>query len=418
MISFSKVTNLGVRHAWLWRYRRSLKDRAADHRPRLLVDVSAIIRHDAQTGIQRVVRAVWSELQRRSDIGMDILPVYATSAQGYCYAPFDFLEREAGTDEQIAVRLMVGDRFLGLDLSAHLLPKYRRQVRAWRTSGATVHLLVYDLLPLQRPGWFTNSAVSHFRKWVNFLATEADQALCISDQVFRELSHYLGSPKSKATLKIGRVRLGADMGASLPSTGISVGVERIVERMRVCSAILMVGTVEPRKGYEAALAAFDHLWRNRRDAPDLIIAGKSGWMTEELQAAIRSHPEFGNRLHWFDKASDEELCLLYDACRGVLVASRGEGWGLPVVEAAMHRRYVLARNLPVFREHGLPNIVYFDDDAPTTLAEELSKLVAIGRNPAPFADLPKWADCVQGILNELGLANPDQRQPELRQMAS
>jgi glycosyltransferase involved in cell wall biosynthesis len=215
-----------------------------------------------------------------------------------------------------------------------------------------------------------------------------------------------------------RVRLGADIAATVPSTGTCDGVTRILEHLRFRPAILAVGTVEPRKGYEATLAAFDRLWRNRPDAPDLIIVGKPGWKTEELQAAIRSHPEFGRRLHWFDRMSDEGLCLLYEACRGVLVASRGEGWGLPLVEAAMHRRYVLARDLRVFREHDLPNVLYFNDDSPEALAEKLSELAVIAQNAAPAANLPTWSDCVESILHKLGLIDMKELHAEPLRIAS
>ncbi len=60
-------------------------------RPRLLVDVSAIIRHDAQTGIQRVVRAVWSELLQPARTGFRGAAGLRDDSHGYCYAPIDFL---------------------------------------------------------------------------------------------------------------------------------------------------------------------------------------------------------------------------------------------------------------------------------------------------------------------------------------
>src|SRR5205085_1970151 len=128
------------------------------------------------------------------------------------------------------------------------------------------------------------------------------------------------------------------------------------------------------------------LWCERpTDSPDLVIVGKPGWKTSGLQEQICAHPEFGQRLHWLREMSDEGLCLLYEACRGLLVASRGEGWGLPLIEATMHRRFILARDLPVFREHGQTNIAYFTDDSPGPLGERLVELMNTGRVPAPEA---------------------------------
>lgn len=399
-----RLGNIGARRAWLWRHRDAFCDPGSSHMPRLLVDVSAIIRHDAKTGIQRVVRAVWSELRRRGGADFEVLPVFATASHGYCYAPDDFLERARGAAVLEPVRVREGDKFLGLDLSAHLLPKYRRQLQAWRAHGATTHLVVYDLLPLKRPDWFTPAAVANFGRWFDLLANEADQAVCISNQVARDLDARLRSTIAPRKPAIGRMQMGADIAGSVPSSGICEQLQRTLEHVRFRPAILMVGTIEPRKGYDPALAAFHELWKNRPDSPDLILVGRPGWKTEKLQGLIRSHPQFGRRLHWFNGMSDEGLCLLYDACRGLLMTSRGEGWGLPLIEAAMHRRYVLARDLPVFREQGLANTLFFEDDSPAALGARLMELVQIGQSPAPAATLPTWSDCVGGLLETIGIS--------------
>ena len=197
--------------------------------------------------------------------------------------------------------------------------------------------------------------------------------------------------------------MAGDIAGSVPSTGVSDDLSRLLEHLRFRPAILMVGTVEPRKGYEAALAAFEYLWSHGpTDAPDLVLVGKPGWKTAALQSKIRNHPEIAKRLHWFDNISDEGLCLLYQACRGLLMASRGEGWGLPLIEAALHRRPVLARDLPVFREHALSNIQFFSDDAPQVLASRLMELSWLGRTPAPAVQVPNWSESVERLLTTLG----------------
>lgn len=414
---FARAANLGARHAWMWRHGRTIRGLSIRELPRLLVDVSAIIQHDAQTGIQRVVRAVWSELRRRDGNGFELTPVYASASHGYCYAPIDFLERKNSCDWLEPVRVAPGDKFLGLDLSAHLLPKYRRQLRAWRANGATIHLVVYDLLPLERPAWFTDSAVSNFRKWFSVLASESDQAICISNHVASELRRRLERLPIAQPPALARLHMGADIAASVPSTGVCDAVGRLLEHLRFRPAILMVGTIEPRKGYEAAIAAFEHLWREGpTDSPELILVGKPGWKTSKLQAKIRSHSEFGRRLHWFDSMSDEGLCLLYGACRGLLMASRGEGWGLPLIEAAIHRRHVLARDLPVFREHDLASVTFFSDDSAEALGARLIELARQGRHPAPAVDLPTWSVSVDGLLKTVGFADMPEIiiKPELR----
>lgn len=394
-----------ARHHWLWLHGTSVANGAPVERRRLLVDVSAIIQHDAQTGIQRVVRAMWAELSRRGTAELDVVPVYATQNRGYCYAPDDFLERRRRPG-RVPVVAESGDLFLGLDLSAHLLPRYRRQLRAWRKNGATVHLVVYDLLPLARPEWFSRQTCARFRRWFETVRNGADQALCISDQVSRDLCEALAARGAIDRPTVGRLHLGCDISASVPSSGVSEHARRLLDGLLFRPAILMVGTIEPRKGYEIALNAFEHLWANeRRDAPDLIIVGKPGWKTERLQARIRSHPQNGRRLHWLERASDEALCAFYEGCRGVLMASRGEGFGLPLLEAAAHRRFILARDLPVFREQRLPNVIYFNDDRPVALGERLMDLLNATLHDAPgISMLPTWRQAVDQLLVDLDLA--------------
>jgi glycosyltransferase involved in cell wall biosynthesis len=385
----------------------------------LLVDVSAIIRHDAKTGIQRVVRAVYSELSRRNGQGFLLRPIFATTRRGYCYAPIDFLDRRSRILPAEPVAAGPGDKFLGLDLSAHLLPRYREQLKAWRRHGATMHLVVYDLLPLERPDWFCDTTASNFRRWFDVLTSDTNQAICISNHVAKQLRRRLiDSRRTGPTTH--RMRLGADISASVPSKGLSPQLSIILESLRFRPAILMVGTIEPRKGYETALAAFESLWRDRRgEALDLVIVGKPGWKTTALQEKLRTHPERGARLHWLTDVSDEGLCRLYDSCAGVLVASEAEGFGLPLIEAAAFRRHVLARDLPVFREQRLPNVTFFNDESPAALGQRLLELAALGKaRPAPISELPSWSSCVDGLLREIGIEWSENRPNETLRKAS
>lgn len=411
-----RATDAAARRTWLLRNRSRFGRATPAERPRIFVDVSAIMQHDAQTGIQRVVRSVWAELIQRDGTAFDAVPVYATATQGYCLAPKDFLDRGKGKPSSVPVCVSPGDKFLALDLSAHLLPKYRQQLKAWRAYGATLHFVVYDLLPLLRPDWFTPAAGKHFRRWFQLLAKEADQAICISHQVAKDLRDRLPTSEASPRPTITRMGMGGDIAASIPSTGVCDDLSRLLDKLRFRPAVLMVGTVEPRKGYDAALAAFDHLWNTAPfDAPDLVIVGKRGWKTERLQDKLRRHPEFGRRLHWFDQMSDEGLCLLYAGAKGVLMASRGEGFGLPLIEAAMHRKHVLARDLPVFREQDLPNISFFTNESPLALAKDILSLVQLGQTVAvPEPYLPTWSDCVDGLVEQLGLASAGDRPVPVR----
>jgi glycosyltransferase involved in cell wall biosynthesis len=259
-----------------------------------------------------------------------------------------------------------------------------------------------------RPEWFSAPAVRQFKQWFEVLSREADQALCISATVSDDLREQLQRSGAPRDVEIGRLRLGGDISASIPSTGVGEEEIHLLRQLESRPTVLMVSTIEPRKGYEVALAAFEHLWQTvPADAPDLIIAGKRGWKTDPLQARLRSHPERSTRLHWLENMSDEALSQFYKACTGVLVTSRAEGFGLPLAEAAMHRKWILVRDLPVFREQALPNVLFFNDERPPALARQVMELTRIASSgEAPAAKLPSWDECVHDLLLEIGLGAP------------
>jgi len=394
------IVTAAARRAWIWNNKPSFVQ-CPGQRPRLLVDVSAIIRHDAQTGIQRVVRGVWSELSRRSGHDFDAIPVHASRRRGYCYAPFDFLDNRPLALEHRPAAIAPGHQFLRLDLSAHLMPKYVEQIRAWRLIGAKAHIVVYDLLPLQHPEWFTKPASDHFRKWFRLVTHEVDQALCISNDVALSLLERLPNGIGP---KIGRLHMGADISGSKPSAGVTDDITTTLGRMRLHPTVLMVGTIEPRKGHSVALDAFEYLWRGGAiNPPHLVIVGKGGWNTSQLQHRLSSHSESGKRLHWLDCVSDEALCELYEAASGVLVASEAEGFGLPLMEAAVHGRRVLARDLPVFREQSLPGVIYFQEDSPAALGRKVMDLMQEGSESSKNrCNLPSWGHAVDRLLVDIG----------------
>jgi glycosyltransferase involved in cell wall biosynthesis len=379
----------------------------------LLVDVSVIHQSDARTGIQRVVRSLLLQLIASPPMGYRVCPVFATRQHGYYHAAPDFMTQPIRVPQGLgaAVKAQGGDLFLGLDLAAHLLPRHQAQVLAWKKSGVKIHLVVYDLLPLQRPEWFTSKTTRNFKRWIRWVAVYADNAICISESVKLELSTWLsvkfGLPG--AALPAGTMVLGADIAASAPSGGLPPDAEFLLARLRNTPAVLMVGTLEPRKGHDQALAAFEQLWKNPNPtgpAPLLVIVGRPGWKTEALQQQLRAHPQAGKRLFWFENISDEFLMRLYTASRGVLVASRAEGFGLPLIEAALHDRPVLARDIPVFREIEIASISYFNSETPQGLASAINQWLLRVAASSPIhatATLPTWQLAALQLTHALGL---------------
>lgn len=381
----------------------------------LLVDVSAIVRGDVRTGIQRVVRAVLGYLIAAKPVGVIVQPVFATRNHGYCKAAFTPEGRvinAASSDGALQpVEVAKGDIFFGLDLAAHTLPPLEGHLRQWKRVGITINFMVYDLLPLSRPEWFSSRLAANFRRWIGVLARQADRCICISEATSQDLQRHLKAFSGARRPEIVTVPLGADLDASFPSRGIPEDHAHLTDWLRGRRAVLAVGTVEPRKGHDKLLAAFDHLWQDEPGSDlSLVIVGRAGWKTDRLQEKIRTHQELGKRLVWVEQASDDVLAELYRECTGLVSASLAEGFGLPLIEALRHGLPVLARNIPVFREVGGDLFNYFDDDAPAAFAASIRHWLNNRRIPTAevISTLPRWEISGAMILDHLGL------EPELR----
>jgi glycosyltransferase involved in cell wall biosynthesis len=113
--------------------------------------------------------------------------------------------------------------------------------------------------------------------------------------------------------------------------------------------ILFVGTVEPRKNLLTLVRAFDELTRRPDFRPQLVIAGKKGWLTEELYALVEQSG-LGRRILFTGYVSDEDLAALYSSCRVCVYPSLYEGFGLPPLEAMSCGAPVITSRIPVIME--------------------------------------------------------------------
>ncbi len=373
----------------------------------LLLDISRLVVTDAGSGIQRVVRSYLTELLRSPPAGFRVEPVYALHEEGFYRYARDYTCRFLEVDplEMRDERLDVapGDMFLGLDLAADIVPGRKDYFLDLRRRGVSIHFIFYDALAGRHPEWFPEDLSMWMRRWYQTIAEVSDGVIAISRASAEDLRDWLveNGLRRDRPLPISWVHIGADIGASVPSRGIDESIKRAIKTWHGSPVFLMVGTVEPRKGQSQALDAFEKLWT--AGAGDrLVIVGRQGWRMEAFAQRLRNHPEFGKRLFWLCGISDEMLEAVYVASDVLLAASFGEGFGLPLIEAAQHGLPILARDLPVFREVAGDAAVYFDAPDAGVLARAITAWVERARN----GDLPDvrllqhltWAESTVQLL--------------------
>ena len=318
-------------------------------RPQLLVDVTVLSALDIGTGIQRVVRNIAQDLLEHGHPHFDVRPVRFEHGTGYLHANA-FVARMRGeetAEPDGPISAWPGDVLLGLDLVAHVVPLERAYYEWLRRRGVQLWFVVYDMLPVLFPQYFRDEVKAPFVPWYEAIGELATGLACISASVAREVGDWYDQvqPARARPLTLAHFHLGADLDRSHPSPARKAQAGGV----RAAKSFLMVGTVEPRKGHRLVLDAFAKLWAEGEDVR-LIVLGKPGWLADDVIARLREVGAEGDRLVWHEEASDALLSESYAEADALIMASEGEGFGLPLIEAAQHDLPLIARDLPVFRE--------------------------------------------------------------------
>jgi glycosyltransferase involved in cell wall biosynthesis len=366
-----------------------------DETPTLYLDISCLVHFDHATGIQRVVRAImeYCILNPPDKWRVELIFSYSGHRNFYhVHMSGDqltvFSENELHNN---VVDFSPGDVVVFLDLHPGSAISKSDEIVKLRSRGVKTVFIVYDLLPLEFPNFFVTELSEEFKLWLSVVAS-SDMALCISRDVMHKLSGWISKEVASRNplLSLEYFHLGADLQATRPSKGLPDSARAVLDKIRCRKSFLMVGTVEPRKSYGFVLDAFECLWEQGADVV-LVIVGKPGWKNDITINRLRTHVEVGNNLIWLEGISDEYLDMLYDSADALISASLGEGFGLPLIEAAQKKMPIIARDIAVFREVAGDDAFYFDSKDARDLSMAISKWLELYyQNEHPRSENMPW----------------------------
>lgn len=227
-------------------------------------------------------------------------------------------------------------------------------------------ITVHDLNFLHYPQFQTPDSLRYYAGKIRAATQQADHILADSQATKDDLGNLLNIEAAKVTVH----PLAAHPSfRPLPTQQI----EEVRRRLGLASTyILFVGTFEPRKNLPGLMAAYRILRDRLPDAPPLVIAGRRGWLFEDI---FRTVSELGlmNHVKWLENVRVEDLPAVYNSAAMLTLPSFYEGFGIPPLEA-------MACGVPtvVSGRGSLPEVVgetglLVDPDHPDTIADGLYK---------------------------------------------
>jgi len=384
-------------------------------RRRVLVDISEIVRLDAQTGIQRVTRNFCvglAEIARTTEL-FTVEP-FVWTEKGIRYAR-QYARTKLGleyseVDDDVESR--PNDLVFMLDSSWWSPERFSElHSRTWELGGEVVWM-VYDLVPITYPETCDPGMPPAFRAWLSHAVLTADGFICISEATRADLEAFMGE-----VLKPGSRRpwsSSVHLGSDLDSKGLIGAGEKATDVLKQLGPrpyFAALGTIEPRKDYTTILNAFDQLWIQGCDVA-LVMMGKKGWNVEELAKKIAEHPENGSRLFWIEGAADRDVHNILKDATALIQASIAEGFGLPIVEAGSQGIPLLLSDIAVFREIAGDDATYFPVGDARRLAALTEELIHSKDSHRPKAiKAMTWSESAARLAAKLLLARGSDHGP-------
>jgi len=199
-------------------------------------------------------------------------------------------------------------------------------------------VLIHDIIPLSYPNFSTLQTTNRFRSDMARVSAFADLVIYNSATTREQAEAHFQT--------CGRVP---------PHVIAHLGTDYHQASYRPASAMpqfVIAGTIEPRKNHALVL----NLWRNlcetlpATEIPGLHIVGRRGWNNDEVFRILDTDPMMGQHVFEHNNMNDDEYHALLAQSWGLLFPSFVEGFGLPLIEAALHGVPILCGQNAVFRE--------------------------------------------------------------------
>jgi len=192
----------------------------------------------------------------------------------------------------------------------------------------------------------------------------------VSEPRRQELAALTGLPPEQIHV----ISNGLDAGRFLKLEAQTLDYIRQFNLLGVSPLLLLPVRITPRKNIELAIRALAEV-RGRYPKAMLVITGPPGPHNPsnaayfKLRTALRESRGLKENViflaeHTTDYIPDEVIADFYRLADALLLPSREEGFGIPVIEAGLAGMPVFCADIPPLRELGGPFATYFSPDDP------------------------------------------------------
>ena len=259
-------------------------------------------------------------------------------------------------------------------------------------------VLVHDLIPVRHPEWVDIGTRRLFEPWYADALPHCDVVFANSRHTADDLEAFRRERGLKRAASVEVLPMGTGFGGGEDAVDPAAG-----------EYVLVVGTMEARKNHALAVRIWARLLAERRGkVPDLVFAGRVGWLVSDLVAQLDRTGWLGGRVRLVETPTDGGLRALYRGSLFTLFPSFSEGWGLPVSESLALGKPCVCSDAGALPEAGGELCRYFDPDdlegayrAVTAVLDDRAGLAAWqARVRAEYCPV-RWAETAAALLERV-----------------
>lgn len=219
--------------------------------------------------------------------------------------------------------------------------------------GRPLIVTIHDAVPWTHPETLTPRGARWHRDMGRRISATADVVVTPTAAVAAALADHLA---------LRRVEVVGE-GVSAAVAELPPDAQERAQRMSLPAGyVLAVGTLEPRKGLDVAAEALDD--PHWPDLP-LLLVGPTGWGNVKVPPGARL----------LGRLSDADLATVYARASVLVMPSRDEGFGLPVLEAMSHGVPVVVSDAPALVEVAGDAAIVAPRGDPSLLAQGVNRAV-------------------------------------------
>lgn len=229
----------------------------------------------------------------------------------------------------------------------------------------------------------------------------ADHIITVSEFSKSEMIRYLQVPEDKVTV----IPNAVDHTIYHPGYKKSQ-IQKVLDKYGIQNDYLLyLGTIEPRKNLERLIGAYYRIFRERKALPQLVLAGKKGWLCEGIYKKVQKlHLE--NKVLFTGYIDPEDSPALMCGAKAFIFPSLYEGFGMPPLEAMACGTPVIVSKTTALAEVAGSAGITVDPEKEEDICRAVKKLLddqeyreRLGKHALEQAKKYTWANAAKMLMD-------------------